>query len=110
MKQIRDKRTRRLWKRAAAILTVMLLLSGIFAYPAAAACRISKTEYEGKGKIEVTFTGRVTYPDLKVSVTDASGKKMKVKIIEKDSDDLEFKIRNYKRGKTYHYRIEGICE
>ena len=90
-----------------AALFAFLILTGLTASPAKAAA-IDHTDYEGKGKIEVNFDTKVTYKDLKVTVKNASGKKMKVKIVEKDDDDLEFKIKNYKAGTKYTYTIKGV--
>ena len=96
-------------KRAAAVLLAALLML-LAAVPAFAACKIDEAEYEGKGKVEVSFTSKVTYDNLKVTVKDANGKKMKVRIIDRDDDDIEFKILKYKKGETYQYKITGIKE
>ena len=88
-------------------LFAFLVITGLTASPVKAAA-INHTDYEGKGKIEVNFDTKVTYKDLKVTVKNASGKKMKVKIVEKDNDDLEFKIKNYKAGTKYTYTIQGV--
>lgn len=90
-----------------AALFAFLVITGLTASPAKAAA-IDHTDYEGKGKIEVNFDTKVTYKNLKVTVKTADGKKMKIKIVEKDDDDLTFKIKNYKAGTKYTYTIKGV--
>ncbi len=95
-------------KRMISILLV-LVLTMMTAVPAlAAAPKVRKTEYEGKGVIDVDFTKKVSYKDVKVIVKDPSGKKMTVKIIEKDDDDISFKVGGIKAGVKYTYTISGV--
>ena len=65
-------------------------------------------EYKGKGKIEVEFGSNVYYKKSSVTVKDTSGKKYSAYITDRDRDDLDFKIRNYKEGKTYKFTIKGV--
>lgn len=65
-------------------------------------------EYKGKGKIEVEFRSNVYYKKSSVTVKDTSGKKYSAYITDRDKDDLDFKIRNYKEGKTYKFTIKGV--
>ena len=74
----------------------------------AAAPKKESTEYKGKGKVEVEFTSKVYYKKSKVTVKDTSGKKYTACIYDRDSDDMKFKIKNYKTGKTYKYTISGV--
>lgn len=99
---------RNLWTRIASAMLAAIMAVGLTILPAQAACSIKKAEYEGNGKVEVKFTSKVTYPALKVTVKNSSGTKMSVKVIEKDDDDLEFKIKGFKAGQTYTYKISGI--
>ena len=87
---------------AAFFITVICGLT-TFAAPA-----IRGVEYEGKGKVEVNFAGKVQYKKAKVTVTDSKGKKYKAVILGKDNDELEFKVKGYKAGKTYRFTISGI--
>jgi len=92
-------------------LSLLVLLALLLVrIPVDAAASIKKTEYEGKGKVEVSFKTDVKYKNLKVEVKNKSGKKVKAKILDKDSDDLEFKITNYKPGKKYTFKLKGICK
>lgn len=92
-------------------LTLIVLLTLLLVrMPVDAAASIKKTEYEGKGKVEVEFKSKVKYNNLKVEVKNESGKIVKSKILDKDSDDLEFKITNYKAGQKYTFKIKGICK
>lgn len=106
----------RIWKQlfgflvklsGAAVLAAVLL--AVPMVPASAAAPdIRKVQYEGKGKVDVDFSGKVSYKNVKVRVKDTDGKSYAAKILDRDSDDLEFKILNYKEGKTYRFKIYGI--
>lgn len=78
------------------------------AMPAMAAPKVKEAEYEGNGRVEVEFGSKVNYKNVKVTVKDGSGKSYTTKIVEKDSDDLTFVIKNFAKGKTYTYTISGI--
>ena len=94
-------------KSAAAILAAALLITTA-ASAFAAAPAIRKTEYEGKGRVDVDFTKKVAYKNAKVTVKDSDGTAYTATIIDKDNDDLDFKIKNYKEGKTYTFTISGV--
>ena len=95
-------------KRMIAILLV-LVLTVITALPAmAAAPKLKRTEYEGNGVVDVDFTKKVSYKSAKVVVKDPNGKKMSVKIIEKDDDNISFKVSGVKPGTKYKYTISGV--
>jgi hypothetical protein len=96
-------------KRIVSLLLAMLLLL-MCAVPAmAAAPVIKKTEYEGNGLVEVDFTTKnVRYKSAKVVVRDSAGKRLTVKILEKSSDDIVFKVAGLKANKKYTYTIFGV--
>ena len=95
-------------KRMIAILLV-LVLSVLTAVPAlASAPKVKKTEYEGNGVVDVDFSKKVSYKNAKVVVKDPSGQKMSVKIIEKDDDDILFRVSGVKAGTKYKYVISGV--
>lgn len=93
----------------AMLLSLMLTLS-MTAVPsfAGSAPSIEDVEYEGSGKVDVEFYGDVQYKKTKVTVKDSSGKKYSASILHKDDDDIKFKIKKYKTGKTYKFTISGI--
>lgn len=95
-------------KLFALILAAALLVCA--AAPAfAAAPAIRETDYEGKGVVEVEFnSNQVQYRNLKVVVKNAAGKTCPVKILEKDNDDLTFKVDGVQSGARYTYTISGI--
>lgn len=97
-------------KATATLAMSMMLALGLAAAPvsAASAPTIEKTSYEGKGKVEVDFYGDVSYSDTSVTVEDTSGKSYTTSILERGDDDLTFKIKSYKNGKTYKFTINGI--
>lgn len=100
-------RQRKMWKMLPLMLMIIFAL-GAASAPADAAATIKETEYEGNGRVEVNFASRVKYKNLKVIVKNKAGKTQKVRILEKDNDELEFKILNYKQGQTYTFTIKGI--
>ena len=96
-------------KRIVSLLLVVLLLT-VSAVPAlAAAPKVKKVEYDGNGVVDVDFTTKnVRYKNAKVVVKDSSGKKLTAKIIEKDSDEVSFKVTGVKAGKKYTFTISGV--
>lgn len=96
-------------KRIVSMLLAVLLLT-ICAVPAlAAAPKVKKVEYEGNGIVDVNFTTKnVRYKSAKVVVKDSAGKKLTAKIIEKDSDDISFKVSGLKAGRKYTFTISGV--
>lgn len=96
-------------KRLIALLLAALLLALCAAPAMAAAPKIKETEYEDNGVVEVEFSAKkVTYKSAKVVVKDAAGKKLSVKILEKDSDDITFKVSGLKASSKYTYTISGV--
>ena len=65
-----------------------------------AAPKVSEVEYEGKGKVEVSFKKKVQYKNLKLTVKGKGGKKVSARITGKDHDDVDFKIIGYQYGQT----------
>ena len=73
-----------------------------------AAPAISEVEYDGKGKIEVSFQTKVVYQNVKIKVRDSAGRKIKTKIISQECDEFAFRLINYQPGQTYRFKINGI--
>lgn len=96
-------------KRIVSMLLAVLLLA-LCAMPAlAAAPKVKKVEYEGNGVVDVDFTTKnVRYKNARVAVKDATGKYLYAKILEKDSDDISFKVTGLKAGKAYTFTITGV--
>ena len=96
-------------KRIVSMLLAVLLLT-LCAMPAlAAAPKVKKVEYDGNGVVEVEFTTRnAHYKNAKVTVKDAAGKKLTAKILEKDKDDISFKVTGLKADKKYAFNITGV--
>ena len=99
---------KKMFKLSASLMLVLTLLLTLSASVFASSPTIRKTAYEGKGIVEVDFTRKVSYKDVKVAVKDTDGKAYKTVIVDKDRDDLEFKILKYQKGKTYKFTITGI--
>jgi uncharacterized membrane protein YkoI len=89
-----------------AMTMVMVLAAQLSA--SAASPAVEEVEHKGKGRVEMEFYGKVQYKNVKVTVKDTSGKKYKVTRVRKDSDDIDFNIKNYKRGKTYIISVKGV--
>ena len=87
-----------------ALAMILTLSVNVFA----AAPVIRETDYEGRGLVEVEFTKKVQYKNVKVTVKNAAGTKMTAVIREKDDDDLTFHVKNVKPGEKYSYTISGI--
>ena len=99
------------WKRVLAFCTAALMAGGLFLsqpLQTEAAATAKKVEYDGYGEVDVDFVGRVQYRNVKVTVKDSNGKTYKAVITERDSDDLSFRILDYKKGLKYTFTISGI--
>lgn len=70
--------------------------------------KIEDIDYEGNGRIDVDFYGKVKYKNVKVSVKDTSGKSYTAKVAARDNDEVDFKVTSIKAGKTYRFTISGI--
>ena len=99
---------KRAFTKICATLCIAAFALQIGTIPVAAAPKIQKAKYEGKGRVDIDFATDVRYRNVKVTVKDSSGKKYNAEIIERDEDDMDFRIKNYKEGKTYTYKISGI--
>ena len=90
------------------LLAVALLVIAQILPVSAAAPKKESVEYKENGRVEVEFRSKVYYRKTSVTVKDTQGKSYKAYIVDKDSDDFEFRIRNYKEGRTYKFTIKGI--
>lgn len=96
-------------KKIIAVLLAVMLLAFAAAPAMAAAPKIRKTEYEGNGIVGVDFNSeRVRYKSAKVKVKDEAGKSHSATILEKDDDDITFRIDNPKAGAKYTFTISGV--
>ena len=97
------------------VLTLALLVTAVFAInivPAGAAVDAKPTvedvDYEGGGKVEIDFVGKVRWKNPKVTVKDNTGKTYKVSAIKKDDDEIEFRVNGIKKNRKYTVTISGI--
>ena len=97
-------------KKRVLSLAMLLVMIMIAASPAAMAATpaIRKTEYKGSGYVEVDFKKNVQYSGTSVSVRDNTGKKYSVSIVDRDGDDIKFRVKNIKSGRKYQYVIKGV--
>ncbi|MDO5455734.1 MAG: hypothetical protein Q4F25_02325 [Eubacteriales bacterium] len=98
------------WKRWFFGLMISVLAAGCFGIlPAeAAAPKKDTVEYEGYGIVECEFTQEVQYKNPKVTVKDNVGREYTAVITLKNSKEIKFKIRNYRKGAKYTFRITGV--
>ena len=83
-------------------------VKGSFSVPAKLAIR--KVKYDAADEeLDIDFNGRVKYRKVKVTVTDASGRKYAAKIVEKGSDDLEVKVAGLEKGAKYKVTVSGVA-
>ena len=83
-------------------------VKGSFKVPAAKLA-IKKVKYDRRDKeLEIEFKTNVQYKNLKVTVKDASGKSYKVSKIEKDSDEVEVRVKGLKKGVKYTVTVSGV--
>lgn len=92
-----------------ACLVALAMVLGLAASPVfASAPAKEKVKYLGSGKVEVDFWDDVEYRNVKVTVKDTSGKKYKASVYDLDDDEIKFRIKKYKTGKTYKFTISGV--
>lgn len=95
-------------KKLVSVILLLVLAFSLSIGAFAAAPVIKETEYEGAGRVEVDFTTRVQYKNLKVTVKGPDGVSKTAKVVDKDNDDLTFVIPNAKPGQKYSFKISGI--
>ena len=98
------------WKRLlASMLAFAMAFSTLLVMPVSAAAPQKKSiKYEGYGKVELEFRSKVQWKNAKVTVKDSTGKAYSVKILNKDNDEIEFKILQFKQGQKYTYTVSGV--
>ena len=62
----------------------------------------------GDDEMEVEFNTRVEYSNLKVTVTDASGRSLSVRVLERDDDSLDIRASGLTARKKYTVRVSGV--
>lgn len=77
---------------------------------AASAPRVEDVEYDIEDReVNIEFYGRVQWKkNAKVKIYDKKGNQYVRYTIEKDSDDIEVKVKKLKIGKKYKYKITGV--
>lgn len=88
----------------ALVLSLSVMVPASFAYAPAK----ESVKYKGNGVVEVDFRSDVRYKDSKVTVKDEEGNRYEVRVIERDDDEIKFKVKNFKVGQKYTFKISGI--
>lgn len=98
------------WKRLlASMLAFAMAFSTLLVMPVSAAAPQKKSiKYEGYGKVELEFRSKVQWKNAKVTVKDSTGKAYSVKILNKNNDEIEFKILQFKQGQKYTCTVSGV--
>ncbi len=95
-------------KRLISLVIAMMLLVTMTVPALATAPKVRKVEYEGGKKVEVEFTGRVSYRNPAIIVKDSKGSKLSARIVKKDSDDVDFTVTGLKAGGKYTFTLAGV--
>ncbi len=84
-------------------------VKGRFSVPAAESVKVKKIEFdEGDSEVSFAFMQDVTWKDPLVMIT-ADEKDFVIKIVEKDEDEIEVRVKGLKKGTVYRYRITGAA-
>lgn len=84
-------------------------VSGSVKIPSVKKVTVEEVDYDYEDKeLTVEFKNIVQWNSPKVTVTDLNGKAFTARITERDSDEIEAKVKGLKVGKTYKYKITGI--
>ena len=59
-------------------------------------------------ELEIEFNCRVKFKKPKIIVKTSRGKKLKVRILEKDKDGIEVCVKGMKEGKRYTVKVSGV--
>lgn len=95
-------------KKILAMVLILATLLSLVTAAMAAAPKVKEVSVDRNGKVEVEFTQKVSFKNAKVTVKDSNGKKCSVKIIELDSNDIEFRVSGMKAGKKYRFTVSGV--
>lgn len=96
-------------RRFVAMLLAVMLLVMCTVTAMAETPSIRKVEYEGNGVVEVDFSSNnVKYKNAMVAVKDSIGNTVTAKILEKDNDDIVFKVKGLKANSKYTFAISGV--
>lgn len=101
-------------KFTAVLMAIWMVATGVVCLqPAVQAAtgtqvRIEEVDYEGNGRVEVEFEGKVKYKNLKLTVKDDRGASYKTSIRKRDNDELDFVIAKVKKGRKYTFTISGV--
>lgn len=84
-------------------------VTGKFTVPAKNKVSIKSVDYDREDReLEIEFAGKVQYKSTKVTVKDSAGKSYTVKILEKEKDSIEVRVKGLKVGNRYTVTVSGV--
>ena len=84
-------------------------VKGSFKVPASKKAKVKKVEFdEEDSEVSFEFRKDVTWKDPRVMIT-ADEKDYVVKILEKDEEEIEVRVKGLKKGTVYRYKITGAA-
>lgn len=71
---------------------------------------IKSLDYDADDReLEIEFSSRVQYNNLRVRVTDSTGaKSYTVRILEKDNDSIDIRVSGLRSGQKYTVKVAGV--
>ena len=71
---------------------------------------IKSLDYDaGDRELEIEFSAKVQYDNLRVRVTDSTGtKSYTVRILEKDNDSIDIRVSGLRSGQKYTVKVAGV--
>ena len=80
-----------------------------FYAPALKSTMIHSVDYDAEDReVEIEFAMNVTYESPSVTVFDANGTQYETRIIERDNDSLDVRVKGLTRGGTYTVSVSGV--
>lgn len=86
-------------------------VKGTFRIPKDSKPVIEDVEYDSEDReVNFDFKGTVKWKKAKVTVKDSKGKNYVTRILEKDNDSIEVRVKKLTVGKKYTYKITGVAQ
>ena len=93
---------------AGALFAAAILFGASPIQAEAKAPKVESVEFETGKKIDVDFTGKVQYKNVKVTVKDKAGNSYKTVDMDKGKDSITVRVPSIKAGKDYKVTVSGV--